>query len=83
MEHYLFVVRSATQAQRLARILTSGGIRGTVQRVPVELAKQGCTYAVRVHPSQFGAAQQRLQQAHLMPERVLRHSGGSYSEVAL
>ena len=27
--------------------------------------------------------QQRLQQAHLMPERVLRHSGAGYSEVAV
>ena len=83
MEHYLFVVRSATQAQRLARILTSGGIRGTVQRVPVEFARQGCTYAVRVDDADYDVAQQRLQQAHLMPERVLRHSGTGYSEVAV
>ena len=79
MDHYLFAVRSATQAQRAARVLNSGGIHASVQRVPVEFARQGCTYAVRVDD----VAQQRLQQAHLMPERVLRHSGAGYSEVAV
>ena len=79
MDHYLFAVRSATQAQRAARVLNSGGI----QRVPVEFARQGCTYAVRVDDADYDVAQQRLQQAHLMPERVLRHSGAGYSEVAV
>ena len=36
MDHYLFAVRSATQAQRAARVLNSGGIHASVQRVPVE-----------------------------------------------
>ena len=79
MDHYLFAVRSATQAQRAARVLNSGGIHASVQRVPVEFAWQGCTYAVRVDDADYDVAQQRLQQAHLMPERVLRHSGAGYS----
>ena len=83
MDHYLFAVRSATQAQRAARVLNSGGIHASVQRVPVEFARQGCTYAVRVDEADYDVAQQRLQQAHLMPERVLRHSGAGYSEVAV
>lgn len=49
----------------------------------VEFARQGCTYAVRVDDADYDVAQQRLQQAHLMPERVLRHSGAGYSEVAV
>ena len=48
MDHYLFSVRSATQAQRASRVLNSGGIHASVQRLPVEFARQGCTYAVRV-----------------------------------
>ena len=68
MDHYLFAVRSATQAQRAARVLNSGGIHASVQRVPVEFARQGCTYAVRVDEADYDVAQQRLQQAHLMPE---------------
>ena len=83
MDHYLFAVRSATQAQRAARVLYSGGIHASVQRVPVEFARQGCTYAVRVDDADYDVVQQRLQQAHLMPERVLRHSGAGYSEVAV
>ena len=45
MDHYLFSVRSATQAQRASRVLNSGGIHASVQRLPVEFARQGCTYA--------------------------------------
>lgn len=82
MDHYLFVVRSATQAQRISHMLSGSGIRGSVQRVPVEFARQGCTYAVRVDAADSDAAQQRLRQAHLMPERILRHDGIGYSEVA-
>ncbi len=81
MDHYLFAVRSATQAQRAARVLNSGGIHASVQRLPVEFAKQGCTYGVRVDAADYDVAWLRLQQARLAPERVLRHSGTGYSEV--
>ena len=83
MDHYLFVVRSATQAQQMARVLNSGGIHASVQRVPAEFARQGCTYAVRVDAADLDAAQERLRQAHLTPERILRHNRAGYSEVAL
>ena len=82
MDHYLFVVRSATQAQRMAHVLDSGGIHASVQRVPAEFARQGCTYAVRVDAADFYAAQERLRQAQLTPERILRHNHAGYSEVA-
>ena len=83
MDHYLFVVRSATQAQQMARVLNSGGIHASVQRVPAEFARQGCTYAVRVAAADLDAAQERLRQAQLTPERILRHDHAGYSEVAL
>lgn len=83
MDHYLFVVRSATQAQQVARVLNSGGIHASVQRVPAEFARQGCTYAVRVDAADLDAAQERLRQAQLTPERILRHDHAGYSEVAL
>ena len=83
MDHYLFVVRSATQAQQMARVLNSGGIHASVQRVPAEFARQGCTYAVRVDAADLDAAQERLRQAQLTPERILRHNRAGYSEVAL
>lgn len=83
MDHYLFVVRSATQAQQMARVLNSGGIHASVQRVPAEFARQGCTYAVRVDAADFDVAQERLRQAQLTPERILRHDHAGYSEVAL
>ena len=83
MDHYLFVVRSATQAQQVARVLNSGGIHASVQRVPAEFARQGCTYAVRVDAADLDAAKERLRQAQLTPERILRHDHAGYSEVAL
>lgn len=81
MDHYLFSVRSATQAQRASRVLNSGGIRASVQRLPVEYARQGCTYGVRVGESDHEAALERLRQAHLMPERILWYSQDGYNEV--
>ena len=81
MEHYLFSARSATQAQRAARVLNSGGIHASVQRLPVEFARQGCADAVRVDVADHDVALQRLEQAHLTPERVLRHNDAGYSEV--
>lgn len=82
MDHYLFVVRSATQAQRMTRVLNSGGIHAGVQRVPAEFARQGCTYAARLDAADYDAALDRLRQARLMPERILRHTGAGYSEVS-
>ena len=83
MEYDLFMVRSATQAQRTARVLNSGGLRASVQRLPVELSRQGCAYAVRVSAADSEAALLRLRQAGLTPERVLRHDGSGYREVTL
>lgn len=83
MEYDLFTARSATQAQRMSRILRSGGIRAAVQRLPMELARQGCTYAVRVDTVDHDTARQRLQKANLPPERIFRHSGTGYREVTL
>ena len=83
MDHYLFVVRSATQAQQVARVLNSGGIHASGQRGPAEFARPGCTYAVRVAAADLDAAQERLRQAQLTPERILRHDHAGYSEVAL
>ena len=83
MEHYLFSARSATQAQRAARVLNSGGIHASVQRLPVEFARQGCAYAVRVDAADRDVALQRLGQARLTPERVLRHDDAGYSEVTV
>ncbi len=82
MEYDLFMVRSATQAQRTARVLNSGGFRASVQRLPVELSHQGCAYAERVSAASE-AALLRLRQAGLTPERVLRHDSGGYREVTL
>lgn len=83
MDYYLFSVRSVTQAQRAVRLLNGGGIHAGVQRLPVELARQGCAHAVRVDAADYDAALWRLQQARLMPERILRHSQDGYSEVAI
>lgn len=82
MEYDLFAVRSATQAQRMVRVLGSGGIRAAVQRLPVELAQQGCAYAVRVDTADSEGALQRLRKAHLAVEHVMRYDGSGYREVA-
>lgn len=83
MQYDLFTARSATQAQRMARVLGSGGIRAVVQRLPVELARQGCAYGVRVDTREHEAAMRRLRQMKLRPERVFRHDDMGYREVTI
>ena len=82
MDHYLFAVRSATQAQRAARVLNSGGIHASVQRVPVEFARQGCAYAVRLRPGTLEAALTCLQAAGITPLAVYHHTREGYREAA-
>lgn len=82
MEYDLFVVKSATQAQRMVRTLNSGGIRAGVQRLPLELASRGCAYAVRLVTADSEAALSHLQRNGMWPERIVRHDGRGYREVA-
>lgn len=83
MNHYLFTARSVTMAQRMGQVLGQGKLPHSVQRMPVGLTNQGCTYAVRIPERYFDAAISRLRQAGLMPVKEYYHDGNGYSEVSV
>ena len=80
MNHYLFTARSVTMAQRMGQVLGPG--KYSVQRMPVGLTNQGCTYAVRIPERYFDTAVSRLRKAGLMPVKIYYHDGNGYSEVS-
>lgn len=83
MNHYLFTARSVTMAQRMGQVLGQGKLPHSVQRMPVGLTTQGCTYAVRVPEQYFDTALERLQNAGLMPVKIYFHDNNGYSEVTV
>lgn len=49
MKHYLILCRSATSAQRCARLLEGALIRVSVVKAPRGLSGSGCGYALSLH----------------------------------
>jgi len=78
---YLLTARNVTQAQRMAQILSGGGIRAGVTRLPVGLSTQGCTYGVRVNDADYRAALSLVQRMGAGPLKVFAHDAALYREV--
>lgn len=81
MNHYLFTARSVTMAQRMGQVLGQG--KYSVQRLPVGLTNQGCTYALRVPEQHYDTALGRLRKAGLLPMKIFYYDGNGYSEVGV
>ena len=81
MEYYLFIARSVTHAQRMARALDRCGVSAAVLRAPTGLSKIGCAYAVRLRRSQADAALDCLRRAQLTPEHIYVREENGYREV--
>ena len=81
MDHYLFLARSVTVAQRMRETLERAGIRGLIQRAPTGLSLQGCSYAVRVGKAHYHKALSLIQTLGLSPFGVFVYESGSYREV--
>ncbi len=82
MPYYLLLSRSITHAQRMSRVLESGGITARFFRPPMGLTDRGCSYAVRIGANQLPTAIERLRAAGLPPLRVFYTSGdGAFTEV--
>jgi adenylate cyclase class IV len=83
MDHYLFIVRSITQAQQATRILERSGISSQIFRAPGTLTDRGCSYAVQIRANSSLPARQALQQAGLQPLKIVRKNRGVYQEEPL
>lgn len=81
MEYYLFIARSVTYAQRMARALDRCGVSASVMRAPTGLSELGCAYAVRLRRSQADVALDCLRRVQLAPKHIYVRSENSYREV--
>ena len=64
---YLILCRSLTYAQRTSRLLERGGISSTIMRSPQGVAKEGCSYCVKVSQRRWGQAIDILKKEHTLP----------------
>lgn len=82
MRYYLLLSRSITHAQRMCAALERSGISARYSRPPLNLADQGCGYAVYVDAGLAARAMAALREAGLPPTRVFYFSDGAYREVS-
>ncbi len=82
MDHYLFMARSITHAQQMARAMERAGVYVSIRRVG-GVSQHGCGYSLQVPERQYARATAALRGEGLRPVRVFRVSGGQRREVAL
>lgn len=83
MEYYLFVARSVTHAQQMARVLEQGGVSVRIRRVGAQMSAHGCGYTLQIAQRQYDQAIRLLKKAGKLPLKVLRSSGGKLREVVI
>ena len=81
MTQYLITFRTLTQAQRAARLLERAGLTVTIRRIPADLARSGCGYAVSLRRG-VSEASELLKRNGLWTGRLFRREDdGDYREV--
>ena len=83
MDHYLFVARSITHAQHMARAMDDAGVSAKIRRAGPGISDRGCGYTLELSPRSFARAREACYTSGTLPVRVLRISGGIKEEVAL
>ena len=57
MTQYLITFRTLTQAQRAARVLERAGYTVTIRRIPADLSRSGCGYAITLRRAAYEAVE--------------------------
>ena len=83
MSHYLFLARSVTHAQELAKVLGSAGVPTKIHRASPGLTERGCGYSLEVSEQRFMQAQGALLHSGKKPVKVFHVSDGQRREVDL
>ncbi len=83
MDHYLFIARSVTHAQRMAQELARRGVGVKLRRVGNTVTKNGCGYTLQISERHFPGAVDTLRASGLRPVRVLHYENGETHEVAM
>jgi len=80
--HYLILCRSLTYAQKAARACERRGITAAILRAPRGLAKEGCSYCVKVSERNITLAMAVLQETNARFTRVyMLNQNGETREV--
>ena len=83
MNHYLFLARSVTNAQEMAKVLENAGISAKIRRASPGMTERGCGYSLEVAEQRFIQAQDALLRSGKKPVKVFRVSDGRREEVSL
>jgi len=78
---YLITFKTLTQAQRASRLLERAGHTVSIRRVPPDLSRSGCGYAITLRKSAYDAVE-RLKTNGLWTGKLFRREGeGAFQEV--
>lgn len=82
MNHYLFLARSITHAQEMAKILEQSGIHTRVRRAGADMTERGCGYSLEIPENRFSQAKDALKESGRGPAKIFFVSNGKRQEVA-
>ena len=84
MVYYLITCRSLTYAQKAARALERVGITASIMRTPQGLAREGCSYCVKVSERRGALALTILRETDARVNRVfIQYPTGELREVSV
>ena len=83
MSFYLFLARSITRAQEMAKVLEQAGIYTKVRRAGSDMTERGCGYSLEISQTRFLQALDALKESGKRPVKVFLVSGGKRQEVAV
>lgn len=83
MSFYLFLARSITHAQEMAKVLEQSGIYTKVRRAGSDMTERGCGYSLEISQTRFLQALDALKESGKRPVKVFLVSGGKRQEVAV
>ena len=83
MNHYLFLARSVTNAQEMAKVLENAGVYAKIRRASPGMTERGCGYSLEVAEQRFVQAQDALLRSGKKPVKVFFVSDGKRREVEI
>lgn len=83
MNHYLFLARSITHAQEMARVLEQSGIRVKTRRAGAGMTERGCGYSLEIPEGSFSQAREALKESGKLPVKIFFVTNNGRQEVAV
>lgn len=77
-DYALLVLSSVTYAKRVEQILERRGITSAIGHTPKQLAKKGCSYAVKLKMRDLPEALKITDELMLKVQGIYRRKGDSY-----